>query len=108
MRKMPKALLGGIEIEIDGDGFIRETTRWNKDVAEHLAKIEGAFPLTEEHWRLINCIRDYYVKYGIAPPIRMVIKQTGICLKQIYKLFPGGPARGACKVAGLPKTTGCV
>jgi tRNA 2-thiouridine synthesizing protein E len=105
---MPKANLGGMEIEIDEDGFIQEPQKWNKEVAEDIAKTENAYPMTEEHWKLVNYLRDYYLKFEIAPPIRMVVKQTGLDLKKIYVLFPGGPAKGACKVAGLPKPTGCV
>ena len=105
---MPKATLGGQEIEIDEDGFIQEPEKWNKEVAEDLAKIEEAYPMGEEHWRLVNYLRDYYLKYEIAPPIRMLTKQTKLDLKRVYELFPGGPAKGACKIAGLPKPTGCV
>jgi TusE/DsrC/DsvC family sulfur relay protein len=105
---MAKANLGGMEIEVDEDGFIQEPQKWNKEVAEDLAKTENAYPMSEEHWKLVNYLRDYYTKFEIAPPIRMVVKQTGIDLKKIYQLFPGGPAKGACKVAGLPKPTGCV
>ncbi len=105
---MPKTQLGGQEIEVDEDGFIQEPQKWNKEVAEDIAKTENAYPMGEEHWKLVNYLRDYYVKYEIAPPIRMLVKQTGLDLKKIYQLFPGGPAKGACKVAGLPKPTGCV
>lgn len=105
---MAKVVLGGQEIEIDEDGFIQEPDKWNKDVAEDLAKAEKAYPMGEDHWKLVNYLRDYYVKYEIAPPVRMLVKQTGLDLKKIYELFPGGPAKGACKVAGLPKPTGCV
>ncbi len=105
---MPKTQLGGQEIDVDEDGFIQEPQKWNKEVAEDIAKTENAYPMGEEHWKLVNYLRDYYVKYEIAPPIRMLVKQTGIDLKKIYQLFPGGPAKGACKVAGLPKPTGCV
>ena len=105
---MAKVVLGGREIEIDEDGFIQEPDKWNKEVAEDLAKAEKAYPMGEDHWKLVNYLRDYYVKYEIAPPVRMVVKQTGLDLKKIYELFPGGPAKGACKVAGLPKPTGCV
>lgn len=105
---MAKTHLGGHEIEVDEDGFIQEPEKWNKEVAEDLAKTEDAFPMGEEHWKLVNYLRDYYLKYEIAPPVRMLVKQTGLDLKKIYQLFPGGPAKGACKVAGLPKPTGCV
>ncbi len=105
---MAKATLGGQEIEIDEDGFIQEPDKWNKEVAEDLAKTEDAYPMGEEAWRLVNYLRDYYIKYEIAPPIRMLTKQTKLDLKRVYELFPGGPAKGACKIAGLPKPTGCV
>ena len=105
---MAKAALGRVEIEIDEDGFIQEPAKWNKEVAEDLAKTENAYPMNEEAWKLVNYLRDYYLKYEIAPPVRMLTKQTGLDLKKIYELFPGGPAKGACKVAGLPKPTGCV
>ncbi|HOP84851.1 MAG TPA: TusE/DsrC/DsvC family sulfur relay protein [Syntrophorhabdaceae bacterium] len=105
---MAKTTLGGIEIEIDEDGFIQEPEKWNQAIAEDLAKVEQAYPMTEEHWKVVNYLRDYYLKYEIAPPIRMLVKQTGFDLKKIYQLFPSGPAKGACKIAGLPKPTGCV
>ena len=105
---MAKATLGGVEIEIDEDGFIQEPDKWNESVAEDLAKTENASPMGEDHWKLVNFLRDYYIKFEIAPPIRMLCKKTGLDLKYIYQLFPSGPAKGACKVAGLPKPTGCV
>ncbi len=105
---MAKTTLGGMEIEIDEDGFIQEPDKWNKEVAEDLAKAEHAFPMGDDHWKVVNYLRDYYTKYEIAPPVRMLVKQTGIDLKTICTLFPNGPAKGACKVAGLPRPTGCV
>ena len=105
---MAKAALGGTELEVDEDGFIQEPEKWNEAVAEDLAKEEEAYPMNEDSWKLVNYLRQYYLDYGIAPPIRMLTKQTGLDLKYIYKLFPKGPAAGACKVAGLPKPTGCV
>jgi tRNA 2-thiouridine synthesizing protein E len=105
---MPKVTLGGKELEIDEDGFIQEPEKWDKAVAEDIAKTEDAYPMSEDHWKVVNYLRNYFLEFEIAPPIRMVTKQTGFDLKTIYKLFPGGPAKGACKVAGLPKPTGCV
>ncbi len=105
---MATVTLGGKEIEIDEDGFIQQPEGWTKEVAEDLAKNENASPMSETHWKIVNYLREYYGKFGIAPPIRMLVKQTGIDLKRIYELFPSGPAKGACKVAGLPKPTGCV
>jgi dissimilatory sulfite reductase related protein len=105
---MSKVTLGGKEMEIDEDGFIQEPEKWDNAVAEDLAKTEEAYPMGEDHWKVVNYLRNYFLEYGIAPPVRMITKQTGIDLKKIYALFPGGPAKGACKVAGLPKPTGCV
>lgn len=106
---MPKSVLGGIEIDLDEDGFIQEPAKWTKEVAEDIAKQEAsASPMSEEHWKVVNYLRNYYLEYEIAPPIRMLTKQTGLDLKRIYQLFPKGPAAGACKIAGLPKPTGCV
>lgn len=106
---MPKKALGGMEIEVDEDGFIQEPEKWNKKVAEDIAEEEAdSLPMGEDHWKVVNYLRNYYLEYEIAPPIRMLTKQTGLELKYIYKLFPKGPAAGACKVAGLPKPTGCV
>lgn len=105
---MAKVTLGGIEIDVDEDGFIQEPDKWNEAVAEDIARTEDAYPMNEEAWKLVRYLRQYYLDFEIAPPIRMVVKQTGLDLKRIYQLFPGGPAKGACKVAGLPKPTGCV
>jgi len=105
---MPKAKLGGMELEVDEDGFIQEPEKWSKEVAADLAKVEASGPMDEDHWKVVDYLRNYYLEYEIAPPIRMLTKNTGFDLKYIYQLFPGGPAKGACKVAGLPKPTGCV
>ena len=100
--------LGGTDMEIDEDGFIQDPDQWNEGVAKDLAKTEGVEAMGEDHWKLVNYLRDYYLKFGMAPMVRKVCKETGFELKYIYELFPGGPAKGACKVAGLPKPTGCV
>ncbi len=105
---MAKVTLGSKEIEIDEDGFIQEPDLWDEAVAQDLAKTEEVAEMTPDHWAIVNFLRNYFLEFGIAPPIRMITKQTGFDLKTIYKLFPSGPAKGACKVAGLPKPTGCV
>jgi TusE/DsrC/DsvC family sulfur relay protein len=100
--------LGGTSIDIDEDGFIQEPDKWNEGVAKDLAKTEGVDDMTEEHWKVVNYLREYYIEFGVAPMIRKLCKSTGFKLNKIYELFPSGPAKGACKVAGLPKPTGCV
>ncbi|MBD3167801.1 TusE/DsrC/DsvC family sulfur relay protein [bacterium] len=99
---------GGIKVEVDEDGFIQDPDVWNEDLAKALAKTEGVEDMDEEHWKLVNYLRNYYQQFGIAPMVRKLCKETGIPLKRVYELFPSGPAKGACKVAGLPKPTGCV
>ena len=94
--------------EIDEDGFIQDPDQWDEAVAASLAKTEGVDELTEDHWKLVNYLREYYLEYNMAPMIRKLCKQTNLSLKEVYDLFPSGPAKGACKVAGLPKPTGCV
>ncbi|MTI80647.1 MAG: TusE/DsrC/DsvC family sulfur relay protein [Firmicutes bacterium] len=105
---MPNIEVNGQTIELDEDGFLVNTDQWTEEAAHYFAKEEGIEELTEEHWKLINYLRDYFFQFGIAPMIRKLCKETGFSLKQIYQLFPTGPAKGACKVAGLPKPTGCV
>ena len=105
---MPKIVLAGIEMETDEDGFITDPSLWSEAVAKDLAKTEHVEEMTEGHWKVVNMIRNYYLEFGVAPMIRKLCKETGFKLKEIYDLFPSGPAKGACKVAGLPKPTGCV
>jgi TusE/DsrC/DsvC family sulfur relay protein len=100
--------LGGKQVEVDEDGFIQDPENWDEAVAVSLAKTEGVEELGENHWKLVNYLRDYYLEYSMAPMIRKLCKQTGFSLKEVYEMFPSGPAKGACKVAGLPKPTGCV
>jgi tRNA 2-thiouridine synthesizing protein E len=105
---MPNLAVDGREIELDEDGFLVDFEEWTKDVAGILASNEGLKELTEGHWQVMQYLRDYYKEYQIAPMIRKLCNDTGLSLKQIYDLFPTGPARGACKMAGLPKPAGCV
>ena len=105
---MPIFEQGEVKIEVDEDGFMEEPENWNEAIAEALATTEGVDELTEDHWKLVHYLRDYYLKFGIAPMIRKLCKETGFPLKKVYELFPSGPAKGACKVAGLAKPTGCV
>lgn len=100
--------VGDKTIEVDEDGFIQQPDLWDEEVALALAKTEGVEELTDDHWHLVKYLRDYYLEFGVAPMIRKVVKQTGFKLDRIYELFPSGPAKGACKAAGLPKPTGCV
>ena len=105
---MPEFDLNGTMVEVDEDGFIQDPDVWTEALAAAIAVTEEVDELTEEHWVVVNYLRSYYQQFGIAPMIRKLCKQTGFDLKYIYELFPSGPAKGACKIAGLPKPTGCV
>ncbi len=105
---MPAVELAGKQVNVDEDGFIQDPDKWDRSIAEALAKLEGVDSMGDDHWKLVEYIRDYYQKFGIAPMVRKLCKETGFNLKYVYQLFPSGPAKGACKVAGLPKPTGCV
>ncbi len=95
------------ELEFDGDGFLTNPDIWTEDVAKEIAKADG-IEMTEQHWAVVNVIRNNFIEKGNAPMVRTICKETGLKLKDIYELFPLGPARGACRVAGLPKPDGCV
>lgn len=105
---MPTFEWNGIKLEVDENGFMQQPELWDDRVALALASTDGISQLTEGHWKVVNFIRAYYKEFEIAPMIRKMCKETGYSLKEIYELFPSGPAKGACKVAGLPKPTGCV
>ncbi|MDD4209973.1 MAG: TusE/DsrC/DsvC family sulfur relay protein [Bacteroidales bacterium] len=96
------------QIEFDGDGFLVNPGIWNVDIAVEIAKEDGIQNLTEQHWSVIHVIRNNYLEKGMAPMIRVICKETNLKLREIYELFPLGPARGACRIAGLPKPDGCV
>ena len=105
---MPVFEVSGRKYEVDEDGFLQEPECWSEDVARDFAGSEAVNELTEGHWKVIRYIRNDDMQFGIAPMVRKVCKETGYKLSEIYELFPSGPAKGACKLAGLPKPTGCV
>ncbi|MBU4254677.1 MAG: TusE/DsrC/DsvC family sulfur relay protein [Acidobacteria bacterium] len=99
----------GTKLQLNDDGFLIEPLEWNKDVALALAREqEGLDELSDDHWKVIEYIRNYYLEKDLAPMVRKMCKNTGLSLKEIFALFPSGPAKGACKLAGLPKPDGCV
>jgi tRNA 2-thiouridine synthesizing protein E len=99
----------GKMVEVNEEGFLVHPEEWTEAVAVALAQAEeGIEQLSKEHWDVINFIRRYFLENNLAPMVRKVCQTTGLPLRQIYELFPSGPAKGACKVAGLPKPDGCV
>lgn len=98
----------GQEVEVGEDGFMTDAEQWNQQVAEELASEEGLEELTERHWMVINYMRDSYLSDGTAPSIRTLGKASGVPIKELYQLFPKGPAKKAARVAGIPKPRGCI
>ena len=105
---MPTFTFAGQSFRTDEDGFLQESARWDRALAQALAQADGTGALTDEHWRVIDYLREYWKEYDTAPMVRRLVKATGIPLQRIYELFPAGPAQGACRIAGLPRPTGCV
>ncbi|HHH46405.1 MAG TPA: TusE/DsrC/DsvC family sulfur relay protein [Thiotrichales bacterium] len=106
--------VNGKVIETDEEGYLANLNDWTPEIAEAMAKEDGV-ELTDNHWEVINFLREYYDEYQIAPAVRVLTKAIGKKLgkekgnsKYLYELFPYGPAKQACKYAGLPKPTGCV
>ena len=111
---MPTMEFQGKQYEVDEDCYLTNLAEWNKELADHIGELENV-KMTENHWEVVNFLREYYDEYKIAPMIKILTKAIGKKLgkekgktKYLYELFPGGPAKQACKIAGLPKPTGCV
>jgi tRNA 2-thiouridine synthesizing protein E len=107
-KDMPTLEIENRVFEVDGDGFLKEPGLWDEEVARLIAKYDGIEEMNDKHWAIVNIIRKNFEEKGMAPMIRTICKETGLRLREIYELFPLGPARGACRVAGLPKPDGCV
>jgi tRNA 2-thiouridine synthesizing protein E len=106
--------LNGTVYESDEEGYLVDLGAWNKELAELIAKDEN-IEMNDDAWEVVNFLRDYYEEYQIAPAVRVLTKAIKRKLgadkgnsKYLYELFPYGPAKQACKIAGLPKPTGCV
>jgi len=106
--------LNGQTIDADEEGYIIDISLWNEDLAGLIA-VDEKIDMTEDHWEVVNFLREYYEEYQIAPAIRVLTKAIKKKLGPekgnsgyLYELFPYGPAKQACKIAGLPKPTGCV
>jgi len=105
---MPLFESGKVRVDLDDKGYMNQPDMWNEKVAAALAKDEGIIDLTEDHWTVIDFLRDFQEEHGTAPMIRVLCKGTGFSLQKIYDLFDNGPAKGACRVAGLPRPDSCV
>jgi tRNA 2-thiouridine synthesizing protein E len=105
---MTTRTIAGKTLELDADGNLANRNEWNEEIARALAAEEGLAELTERHWAVIRYMREVFDKEGDAPSIRRLTKESGVETKELYQLFPKGPAKKAARIAGLPKPKGCI
>jgi tRNA 2-thiouridine synthesizing protein E len=96
------------DVDVDAEGFLTTPEQWNEEIAAEIARANGIDPLTDRHWQVVRFMRDTYLKTGTAPTIRTLGKASGVPVKELYQLFPKGPAKLAAKIGGIPKPRGCI
>lgn len=105
---MPTIELLGKQIEVDSDGNLKNPNDWNEEIAGEISRLEGIEQLTDRHWIVINFMRKEFMEKGDGPTIRRITKESGVDTKELYALFPKGPAKKAARIAGIPKPKGCI
>lgn len=95
-------------VELDAEGFFVDPTQWTEEMAPALASKEGIDELTEAHWKVVRFMRAEWASKGAAPSVRALSKTSGFSVKELYELFPKGPAKTAARIAGVPKPHGCI
>ena len=105
---MPTLTMMDTVLDVDAEGFLQKPEQWNEPIAAEIARENGVPELTERHWRVVRYMRDRYLETGTAPSIRSLGKESGVDIKELYKLFPKGPAKLAAKIGGIPKPKGCI
>ncbi|MEU3795249.1 TusE/DsrC/DsvC family sulfur relay protein [Streptomyces fructofermentans] len=105
---MPTATYGDTTVPVDEEGFLTDPAQWTEPMAEEIAHEEGVETLTDRHWTVIRFMRAQYAKLGTGPTVRVLGKTSGVSVKELYQLFPKGPAKTAAKIAGIPKPRGCI
>jgi tRNA 2-thiouridine synthesizing protein E len=100
--------IAGKTVEVNEEGFLVNPVEWTKEIAVELAKEEGIAELTEAHWKVINFSRESAGSTGASPTLRAITSGSGVSTKELFSLFPKGPAKKVAKIAGLGKPEGCV
>jgi len=98
----------GVAVEVNEEGFFEHPDEWTRDMAPEIAKEEGIDQLTTRHWQVLDFMRKEYADHGTGATVRVLGKASGVSVKELYELFPKGPAKVAAKVAGIPKPRGCI
>ncbi len=105
---MTTALIADTSVDLDAEGFLTDAEQWNERVAEEIARESGIDELTPRHWLVVRFMRDRFLATGSAPSIRALGKESGVPVKELYELFPKGPAKLAARIGGIPKPRGCI
>lgn len=105
---MPQKQYGTAVVDVDAEGFMTDPSRWTREIAAAIAREEGIAELTPAHWKVLEYMQKEFRETGQAPSIRRLSKSGVISVKDLYALFPGGPAKKAARIAGLKKPEGCV
>jgi dissimilatory sulfite reductase related protein len=105
---MATTVIAQKQIDLDAEGFLTRPEQWNEEVAEAIARDNGIPELTDRHWLVVRFMRDRYLATGNAPSIRALGKESGVPVKELYQLFPKGPAKLAARIGGIPKPKGCI
>jgi len=105
---MTTRTIAGRTVQVDDEGFFQDPDQWDEEIAVELAREVGIPELTDRHWQVIQYMRKEYAEKGTGPTVRALGKSSGVSVKELYELFPRGPAKLAAKIAGIPKPRGCV
>ena len=105
---MPTATYADTEVAVNDEGFFTDPDQWTPEMAAEIARQAGVGELTDRHWQVIRFMRDEYARKGTGPTVRVLGRTSGVSVKELYQLFPKGPARLAARIAGIPKPRGCI
>ena len=105
---MPIAVYAGHDVTVNDEGFLTDPDQWTQEMARDIARAAGIDELTPRHWQVIRFMREQYRVKGTGPTVRVLGKTSGVTVKELYQLFPAGPAKTAAKIAGIPKPRGCI
>ena len=105
---MSTATIAGAIVDVDAEGVLTDPGQWNEQIAAEIAREAGIDELTDRHWLVVRFMRETYLRDGQAPTIRTLGKASGVPIKELYALFPKGPAKLAARIGGIPKPHGCI
>ena len=105
---MTTTMIAETSVDVDAEGFMTDPEQWNEEIAADIARENGIAELTPRHWLVVTFMRERFLATGAAPSIRALGKESGVPVKELYELFPKGPAKLAAKIGGIPKPKGCI